>query len=47
MTRQVVEVFADVVCPFTHVGLRRIVARPAKLGLCGRCCLCGHGHSSW
>jgi predicted DsbA family dithiol-disulfide isomerase len=33
MTRPVVEVFADVVCPFTHVGLRRIVARRAELGL--------------
>ena len=25
-----VEVFADVVCPFTHVGLRRLVARRAE-----------------
>jgi predicted DsbA family dithiol-disulfide isomerase len=25
----VIEVFADVVCPFTHVGLRRLVARRA------------------
>ena len=32
MTRPVVEVFADVVCPFTHVGLRRIVTRRAALG---------------
>lgn len=32
MTREVVEVFADVVCPFTHVGLRRIVERRAELG---------------
>jgi predicted DsbA family dithiol-disulfide isomerase len=32
MTRNVVEVFADVVCPFTHVGLRRIVRRRAALG---------------
>jgi len=28
----VIEVFADVVCPFTHVGLRRFVARRAELG---------------
>lgn len=28
----VIEVFADVSCPFTHVGLRRIVARRAELG---------------
>jgi predicted DsbA family dithiol-disulfide isomerase len=27
-----VEVFADVACPFTHVGLRRVVARRAELG---------------
>ena len=27
-----VEVFADVACPFTHVGLRRLVARRAALG---------------
>ena len=26
------EVFADVCCPFTHVGLRRIVRRRAELG---------------
>jgi predicted DsbA family dithiol-disulfide isomerase len=32
MTRPVVEVFADVACPFTHVGLRRVVARRAELG---------------
>ena len=25
-TRRVIEVFADVACPFTHVGLRRLVA---------------------
>lgn len=29
---RVVEVFADVGCPFTHVGLRRFVARRAELG---------------
>jgi len=29
----VVEVFADVVCPFAHVGLRRFVGRRAELGL--------------
>src|SRR5512144_512187 len=28
----VIEVFADVVCPFTHVGLRRFVDRRAELG---------------
>lgn len=28
----VIEVFADVGCPFTHVGLRRFVARRAALG---------------
>jgi predicted DsbA family dithiol-disulfide isomerase len=27
-----IEVFADVVCPFTHVGLRRIVERRNQLG---------------
>jgi predicted DsbA family dithiol-disulfide isomerase len=27
-----VDVFADVVCPFTHVGLRRFMARRAQLG---------------
>lgn len=27
------EVFADVVCPFTHLGLRRLVDRRAQLGL--------------
>ncbi len=29
----VIEVFADMCCPFTHVGLRRIVERRAQLGL--------------
>jgi predicted DsbA family dithiol-disulfide isomerase len=29
---QVVEVFAEVVCPFAHVGLRRFVARRSELG---------------
>jgi len=28
---ETVEVFADVVCPFTHVGLQRLVARRAEL----------------
>lgn len=28
----VIEVFADVACPFTHVGLRRLVERRAELG---------------
>jgi predicted DsbA family dithiol-disulfide isomerase len=28
----VVEVYADVACPFTHVGLRRLVQRRAELG---------------
>jgi predicted DsbA family dithiol-disulfide isomerase len=28
----VIEVFADVACPFTHVGLRRFVERRARLG---------------
>lgn len=27
-----IEVFADIGCPFTHVGLRRFVARRAELG---------------
>jgi predicted DsbA family dithiol-disulfide isomerase len=27
-----IEVYADVACPFTHVGLRRLVARRAQLG---------------
>lgn len=27
-----IDVFADVACPFTHVGLRRLVARRADLG---------------
>jgi predicted DsbA family dithiol-disulfide isomerase len=29
----VIEVFADVVCPFTHVGLRRLVERRRELGV--------------
>lgn len=29
----VVEVFADIACPFTHVGLRRFVERRNELGL--------------
>jgi predicted DsbA family dithiol-disulfide isomerase len=29
---RVIEVFADIVCPFTHVGLRRFIARRADLG---------------
>jgi predicted DsbA family dithiol-disulfide isomerase len=33
MTRPVVEVFADVLCPFAHVGLRRFRGRRAELGL--------------
>lgn len=33
MSRSVVEVFADVVCPFTHVGLRRFVARRGEVGM--------------
>ena len=28
----VIEVFADVACPFTHVGLRRVVDRRTQLG---------------
>ncbi len=32
-TRRVVEVFADVTCPFAHVGLRRFVARRAALAV--------------
>ena len=31
-TKTVVEVFADVACPFTHVGLRRLVDRRDRLG---------------
>ena len=30
--RQPVEVFAEVCCPFTHVGLRRLLARRHELG---------------
>ncbi len=33
--RVTVEVFADVTCPFAHVGLRRFVARREELGLSG------------
>ena len=32
MNGRVVEVFADVVCPFTHVGLRRFVEARAEAG---------------
>lgn len=32
MTESAIEVFADIVCPFTHVGLRRLVERRAELG---------------
>ena len=32
MSETVIEVFADVVCPFTHVGLRRLVDRRRELG---------------
>jgi predicted DsbA family dithiol-disulfide isomerase len=32
MEPTVIEVFADVGCPFTHVGLRRFVERRAELG---------------
>jgi predicted DsbA family dithiol-disulfide isomerase len=32
VTVPVVEVFADVVCPFAHVGLRKFVARRNELG---------------
>ena len=32
MTHSVIEVYADVGCPFTHVGLRRFVARRAEAG---------------
>jgi predicted DsbA family dithiol-disulfide isomerase len=31
-TERYVEVFADVGCPFTHIGLRRFVERRAQLG---------------
>ncbi len=31
--RDIVEVFADITCPFAHVGLRRFVARRAQLGV--------------
>src|SRR5690242_11259747 len=31
-TMTVIEVFADVACPFTHVGLRRFVERRMQLG---------------
>lgn len=34
-TRATVEVFADVTCPFAHVGLRRFVARRKEFGLLG------------
>lgn len=33
MTTHVIEVFADVRCPFTHVGLRRLVDRRDQLGV--------------
>jgi len=33
MTVQTIDVFADVVCPFTHVGLRRFVARRGEFGM--------------
>ncbi len=33
VNRSVVEVFADVTCPFAHVGLRRFVTRREELGL--------------
>jgi predicted DsbA family dithiol-disulfide isomerase len=33
ITRTAVEVFADVTCPFAHVGLRRFVARRKSVGL--------------
>jgi predicted DsbA family dithiol-disulfide isomerase len=32
-TGHTIEVFADILCPFTHVGLRNLVARRAELGL--------------
>ncbi len=32
MTQDIVEVFADVACPFADVGLRRFVARRTELG---------------
>ncbi len=32
MSRAIVEVFAEVACPFTHVGLLRIVGRREELG---------------
>lgn len=32
MSRASIEVFAEIVCPFTHVGLRRIVARREAAG---------------
>jgi predicted DsbA family dithiol-disulfide isomerase len=31
-SEQIIEVFADVGCPFTHVGLRRFVEHRARLG---------------
>ena len=30
---RIVEVFADVLCPFTHVGLHRLLDRRAERGL--------------
>lgn len=32
MSAPVIEVYADIVCPFTHVGLHRIVQRRTELG---------------
>lgn len=32
MTQHCIEVYADIVCPFTHVGLRRLMERRAELG---------------
>ena len=39
----VIEVFADVTCPFTHVGLRRFVERRGELGRMTWYSSCGPG----
>jgi hypothetical protein len=38
-----IEVFADVACPFTHVGLRRLIAERDAGGAPTSCCGCGPG----
>ena len=42
-----VEVFADVWCPFTHVGLRRFVDHRRETGASTSACGFGRGRSNW